>query len=513
MSALRIIFRVIYDSFYVFLSLIVLLLLLVTPADNVRLALQNHQNLHVLTTVICLSVTLLFVVLLYFARLYVNRTALANIPKPWIPIGRGEVKKSVRKMIVAGLSRSAAIAYESKPRVAPARPPTAMTDSEEAEEEEAKDVGKGRKSTLRVFKLKKAPTVEDKMGITLPPHRAVWGEIEHYGWSSPNSLDLPNLQYSSVISELPNLIEAKALTLAPPVPEAAHAEPPALDPEAIGLLQRPDNLALRQYLTQLAELGVLAPSRTTADFLSAYEYARYSTRPVSNARFRELMHLFAELLRAMRPLDPAVLAGLDGGGFSGDEKDEETDIDDDAPRRSPPSTPRSGASRDSSVLLRRQRSTASRATASTTGSGRSGGSGGSYIRRRPAQGQQQTARPPMAARVSSQGTTWGGATTYRTAPTTPKTQKTAASPSSTSSSANSFAQTRRPYEIGGGGSSASTSSIASSAAPVARSRSGRSSVASGSAGSVIVRLAGRADGDGAGGGLPYVLSLGGDLDR
>lgn len=500
MSALHIIFRVIYDSFYVFLSLIVLLLLLVTPADNVRLALQNHQNLHVLTTVICLSVTLLFVVLLYFARLYVNRTALANIPKPWIPIGRGEVKKSVRKMIVASLSRSAAIAYESKPRVAPARPPTAMTDPEEREDEEAKAEGKGRKSTLGVFKLKKAPTVEDKMGITLPPHRAVWGEIEHYGWASPNSFDLPNLQYSTVISELPNLIEAKAMTLAPPVPGTSPIEPPVLDPEAIGLLQRPDNLALRQYLTQLAELGVLAPSRTTADFLSAYEYARYSTRAISNARFRELMHLFAELLRTMQPLDPAVLIALDDG-FS--EGEEETDIDDDAPRRSPPSTPRSKASRSS--VLRRQRSTASHATTTTTSSGKSAGSGGSYIRRRP-QNQQQ-ARPQMAGRVSSQGTTWGGATTYRTAPTTPKTQKTAASPSSSSSSANSFAQTRRPYAIGVSGS-ASTSSVAS----VARSRSGRSSVASGSAGSVLIRLAGRADGAGDGG-LPYVLSLGGDSDR
>ncbi|KAH8768925.1 sucrase/ferredoxin domain-containing protein [Diaporthe sp. PMI_573] len=504
MSALHIIFRVIYDSFYVFLSLIVLLLLLVTPADNVRLALQNGQNLHVLTTVVCLSATLLFVVLLYFARLYVNRTALANIPKPWIPIGKGEVKKSVRKMIVASLSRSAAIAYESKPRVAPARPLTAMTDPEEMEEE-TKAEGNGRRSTLRVFKLKKAPTVEDKMGITLPPHRAVWGEIEHYGWSSPNSLDLPDLQYSTVISELPNLIEAKALTLAPPVaPGPTHADPPVLDPEAIGLLQRPDNLALRQYLTQLAELGVLAPSRTTADFLSAYEYARYSTRPISNARFRELMHLFAELLRAMQPLDPAVLVALlDDGGFSGDE---ESDIDDDAPRRSPPSTPRS---RHSS-LLSRQRSTASRATASTASSGRSAGSGGSYVRRRPNQQQQHPTRPQMEARVSSQGTTWGGAPTYRTAPTTPKTQKTAASPSSTSSSANSFAQTRRPYA--GGSGSISTSSIAS-ASVVARSRSGRSSVASGgSAGSVVIRLAGRGDGD-AGGGLPYVLSLGGDSDR
>lgn len=511
MSVVHIIFRVIYDSFYVFLSLIVLLLLLVTPADNLRLALQNHQNLHVLTTVICLSVTLLFVVLLYFARLYVNRSALANIPKPWIPIGRGEVKKSVRKMIVASLSRSAAIAYESKPRVAAARPPTAMTDPEEGEEDEGKAEGKTKKSTLRVFKLKKAPTVEDKMGITLPPHRAVWGEIEHYGWSSPNSLDLPDLQYSTVISELPNLIEAKALTLAPPIPESSPADPPVLDPEAIGLLQRPDNLALRQYLTQLAELGVLAPSRTTADFLCAYEYARYSTRPISNARFRELMHLFAELLRTMQPLDPGVLVAL-GDDFS--EGEEESDIDDDAPRHSPPSTPRSRASKNS--ILRRQHSTASRATTTTTSSGKSGGSGGSYIRRRPHQQQQPSTRPQMAARVSSQGTTWGGATTYRTAPTTPKTQKTAASPSpsSSSSSANSFAQTRRPYHIGdgvGGFGSASSSSIASAASRVARSRSGRSSVASGSAGSVVIRLAGRADGDG-GVGLPYVLSLGGDSE-
>lgn len=505
MSALHIIFRVIYDSFYIFLSLVVLLLLLVTPADNVRLALHNHQNLHVLTTVICLSVTLLTVVLLYFARLYVNRSALSNIPKPWIPIGKGDVKKSVRKMITAGLSRSAAIAYESKPRVSPARPPTAMTDPEDGEEEKARDEGK--KSTLRAFKLKKAPTVEDKMGITLPPHRAVWGEIEHYGWASPNSLDLPNLQYNSVISELPNLIEAKALTLAPPVPEASNVQPPVLDPEAIGLLQRPDNLALRQYLTQLAELGVLAPSRTTADFLSAYEYARYSTRPISNGRFRELMHLFAELLRTMQPLDPAVLMDLDGGLS----EDEESDIDDDAPRRSPPSTPRSPASRES--VLRRQRSTASHATATTARSGassNSGTSGGSQDRRRPRGHRQQSQqpRPQIAGRVSSQGTTWGGATTYRTAPTTPKTQKTAASPTSSLSSANSFAQSRQPYPMGGGagGSAVSTSSGAS----VSRSRSGRSSLASGSGGSVVIRLAGRADGDG---GMPYVLSLGGDLDR
>ncbi|ROV97030.1 hypothetical protein VSDG_04187 [Cytospora chrysosperma] len=277
MGWLHVVFRVIYNSLYLFLSFILLVLVCVTPADSIRQALENDQHLHILTIIICASVTIVFVLFVYFVRLYIGRTALANIPKTWIPIGKGEAKKSVRKMIAAGLSRSAAIAYESRPRVAPARPSTAMTDRT------ADDREKRKRSILRMLGLKKVSTAEDKMGITLPPHNAVWGEIEHPGWASPNSPDLPNLQYSTVISELPNLIEAKALTLAPPAP-GATAERPLLDPEAITLLQRPAHLPVRQYLARLAELRVLEASRTTADFLSAYEYARYSTRAVTNAR-------------------------------------------------------------------------------------------------------------------------------------------------------------------------------------------------------------------------------------
>ncbi|KAF3766507.1 hypothetical protein M406DRAFT_322409 [Cryphonectria parasitica EP155] len=393
------------------------------------------------------------------------RTTLANIPKHYIPIEKGEVRKSVRKMIVAGLSRSAAIAYESKPRVGGARLATADTQEERVDGDGEKNPDmQGRARTFKIFRMKKAPTAEERMGITLPPHKAVWGEIEHYGWASPNSPDLPNLQYSTVISELPNLIEAKALTLAPLAPESEPAQP-VLDPEAIALLQRPENLPLRQYLAQLAELGVLAPSRATADFLSSYDYARYSTRPISNTRFRELMHLFAEILRTMEPLDPETLRALNGA--NDDVVSSESDIDNDAPRESP-STPRSRISQPS---LRRQQSNASHATASTSSSSPSGAS---QIRR----------RPDMTVRHSSQGT-WAG--TYRTAPTTPKSRRTAVSPVSVSnSSLNSFAQTRHPYVAGGISGSSSSASLRSA----------------GSGGSII-RLS---EAVGAGE-LPYVLTL------
>lgn len=463
MSGLHLLWRVIYHSLYYFLSLILLLLLCVTPADAIRQSYNNTQRFHILIIIICLSVTLAAVTCIYFFRLYVNRTSLANIPKLYIPIDRGDVRTKVRKMIVASLSRSAAIAWESRPRAKPtgsAVPPTATTqDSQEGSRRKEED--KRERSLKRVFALKKATTAEDKMGITLPPVKPVWGEIEHYGWASPNSTDLPNLQYSTVICELPSLIEAKALTLAPPAPEST-AHDLVLDPQAIALLQRPENLALRQYLAQLAELGVLAASRTTADFLSSYDYARYSTRPISNSRFRELMHLFAEILRSMQPLDRAVLndyIDADNDGPS------ESDIDNDAPQRSP-STPRSQLTQPS---LHRQDSHASRATMSTSVSSNSNGS---QIRRH---------RPAIAPRNSSQGT-WTG--TYRTAPTTPKSKKTA--DLSPTSSLDSFAQTRAPYHIGEQTSSSSDS--------IGSGRSG---------GSVIIRLAETSDSNA----LPYVLSL------
>jgi hypothetical protein len=273
----------------------------------------------------------------------------------------------------------------------------------------------------------------------------MWGDIEHKGWASPNSPDLHNLQYSTVLSELPNLIEAKAMTLAPPDP-TSQIDPPPLDPEAVALLQRPENLSLRGYVEQLTSFGVLMADEATTNFLQQYEYARFSTRPISNARFRQIMHLFAQILRSMGPLDLEALDNDTDPSESGDSGHRGIDY-------SPSSTPRS-------------RHLSRTATRSTQGSVR---------------------RPSVAplARSSS----WMN---YRTAPNTPGSRHVVSRKSSSSSGGgsigyhNSFAQPRRPYQASSSGSSLSV-------------RSG--------AGSSVIRLATREEEDDDGEGMPYVLNL------
>ncbi|WYZ37335.1 hypothetical protein EsH8_II_000841 [Colletotrichum jinshuiense] len=424
----RAVFRFIYGSFYFVLCFLLAILLLVTPGDTIYQAYSNNQPYNIWIIAAALVLTLLIVSFIYATRLYLNKTILASIPKPWVPIEKGDVKKKVHEMITADLKRSAAIAYDARPR---AETNMLGSDTEEVFAEKQHSGGSAARKRFQLPSLKKPATTEKETGIALPPRRPVWGEIEHYGWSSPNSLDLPDLQYSTVLSELPNLIEAKALTLAPSDPTSA-ARTPLLDPDAVALLQRPVPMGLRDYLGHLAELGVISLNATTANFISTYEYARFSTRPISNARFRELMHLFAGILRGMRPLDSAVLEPMDGPS-----EGSESDIDNDAPMATNPTTPRS---------LSRS------ATQSTQGS---------YIRR----------APTTDARNSS-ANTW---LQYRTAPATPR--GTLAGAISRSSSLNSFSQTRPAY-----GPSQSTSSAS------LRSRASGSS-ASGS----VIRLATRTD--------------------
>lgn len=436
--------RVAYGSVYLFLYLVLAALILALLIDIIRQAVIRNQTFNILVIAITYIVTALVLAFNYAIRLYINRSVLASIPKSYLPIEKGDLKKHVRKMIVSGLSRSAAIAYAARPRVAP-NFPTQLLGSD-GEKPELGQAQKERRS-MPPFKLKKSVTAEDELGISLPPVKPVWGEIEHPGWGSPMSPDLPNLQYASVISELPNLIEAKSITLAPPDPDS-HTDPPMLDSEAVSLLQRTEEMGLRDYLTHLMDLGVLDTSQTTTDFIAKYEYARFSTRPLSNILFRELMHLFAEVLRGLKPLDPAVLASLIDPG-SEDDAPPESDIDNNAPM-----TPPSGhGNRTPESSIRRS------ASSSTGGSSRS------RVRR----------VPSMPVRNSS-ANTWQQS--YRTAPTTPKSKRT---PLSRSSSANSFAQTRNPYPV----SQASSGSLRSDA------------------GSVIIRLADAGDATD----MPYVLTL------
>ena len=360
------IFRVVYTSLYFLLYLLLLALLLISPADAIERSLRNGQTYNIWMLIIFYVVTISFVCFVYFVRLYVNKTVLANIPKHWLPIEEAGVKNKVRSMVVEGLDRSAAIAFESRPRV---------------EDEGPRVVGGG-------------------LGVSRELQSALWDGIEHEGWGSPKSDDFPDLQYSTVLSELPNLIEAKAMTLAPPDP-TSQEDPPLLEPEVVALLQRPSSLSLRGYVDHLASLGALTPDETTTSFLQLYEHARFSTRPLSKARFRELMDLFAEILRVMVPPD---LSALDGSSIHPSEDSYAAPSPSHPNDESRPSTPRSHVDTMSS---------------------------------------QSSLRRPLP-RTSS----------WKTYVTAPNTQQAI---SRKSSSSNSFAQTRHPYQPASGSSGASSS--------------------------------------------------------
>ncbi|PTB70047.1 hypothetical protein BBK36DRAFT_1166247 [Trichoderma citrinoviride] len=295
----KIFLRFLYRSIYLFLYVVLCGLLLITPGDTIQRSVVNRQWYNIWIIASGYVITTLVVAFVYIVRLYVNRTVLASIPKSWVPVDKGDVKEAVHKVIAAGLSRSSAIAYAARPRV-----------DEEMMGDDVHDEDYEDEARMRA---KLEEWNEQALGrdepIPMPPHRPVWGVIEHCGWASPNSPDLANLQYNNVISEMPNLIEAQALRLAPPDP-TSQSDPPMLDPEAAELLQRLPSMSLRDYIGHLASLGVAVMDETVVDFLARYEAARFSTKPVCNAEFRELLHLFAEILRSIQPLDPAVLDHL-----------------------------------------------------------------------------------------------------------------------------------------------------------------------------------------------------------
>lgn len=315
--------RIIYRSAYALLCIILVGLLLISPGDAIQRSLQNSQSYNVLILIICYVATVLIIAFVYAFRLYINKTALASIPKRWVPIERGDMKEAVYRMVTAGLNHSAAIAYLSRPRD--------LARSNDS----FRPVG-GYTPPQRL-NMKTVETVGHDVGVKLPSQRALWGEIEQDGWASPNASDLPNLQYSTVLDEIPTLLEAKALTLAPPDPESTEDQP-VIDPEAAEILQREPNMSLRQYLEHLADLGVLDMDSTASDFLDAYEYARFSKKLLSSDKFKTMMNLFAQVLRNMTG------QASQDGDLQVPHGPSETDIDSDAPLATNPTTPRSNYS-------------------------------------------------------------------------------------------------------------------------------------------------------------------------
>ncbi|KAF2264616.1 hypothetical protein CC78DRAFT_532992 [Lojkania enalia] len=295
-------FRIWYSTTYSVLFFFLVILLAVTPAETIYQSINSRelQKPFVIGGVYVLTV--LIVLLVYATRLYTNRTVLAAIPKPYIPIEDGEVGSMVRRIIVKALRRSAIVAWDSRPRD--------VQNEKKAEEEGASrpQTAERNHSTWRRRSHFRPSTI-----IPVSPESPPWGHISHPGWASPASPDLPNLQYWNVVTELPNLIEAKAVSLAPPDPAmegqipSIHNTPVLPDAQIVTLLQRPQTMGLRDYFSRLASYGLINPPCLGPKFLSQYEYARFSTQSLTEIEFRALMGVFADILNGMTELDPALI--------------------------------------------------------------------------------------------------------------------------------------------------------------------------------------------------------------
>lgn len=269
---------------FFFFALILVCLVLLTPADAIYQCYETNRLTNIFFIAGAYVITFILAALIYATRIYTNRNALTDIPKAWIPVEKEDVNKSVRRLVKEGLARSAVIAYQARPR----------------------DVSNDDDN------------FQGYQTLLIDSERPPWGNVEHPGWSSPTSPDLPNLSYRTVIQELPSLIEAKAVSLAPA--DAFSSSP--LDPfgppgdlttqslpdtRVVEVLQRSSSMGLREYIRHLTSLGAIYPPELGLEFLALYEAARFSPRELHETEFRELMHLFAEILRGMTSLAPPII--------------------------------------------------------------------------------------------------------------------------------------------------------------------------------------------------------------
>ena len=293
-------FRTVYLSAYVIFFLALVLLLAVTPGDHIYQTISNHKLGNVFVVGGTYLLTGLIAVFIYASRLYTNRTALAAIPKPYLPIEDGEISRSVRKMIVRNRERSALVLLQTKPRAHPVN----VKDVEEQRIRRSTDSGRGRAGKSKAEKLPKNRVME------IDPQDPPWGTIVHPGWSPPDSENLPDLQFSTVISELPNLLEARAVSLTPPDrafdfmarEERLPVQAPP-DPEIVARLQRRPQQCLRNYLGSLLAMRIVRDECLVEDFLEVYEGARFSTDAVTEAEFHTLMLRFSNLLASVSEMD------------------------------------------------------------------------------------------------------------------------------------------------------------------------------------------------------------------
>ncbi|KIW62380.1 hypothetical protein PV04_10560 [Phialophora macrospora] len=283
--AREIIFRIFYSTSFTAVFILLIIFSAVTPADTIYESYKRNRLIDIFLIAGVYVFTALLAVLIYASRLYTNRSVLKDIPKTFMPIEKEDLPgRRVHRLIQECLERSAVIAFQVRPR---------------STRLEHDTVNAG----MRMLALTKTKSSTDQ---TIEPS---WGNIAHAGWSSPASKELPGLEYATVVDELVDLVEAKAVSLAPidPLAEPGPDGSPIPDPRVIEEIARSGNMGMRTYLRYLIEIGVVPDNSLTVAFLAAYEKARFSSEPLSDEDFQALMRMFAELLRQMTPAEVDLL--------------------------------------------------------------------------------------------------------------------------------------------------------------------------------------------------------------
>jgi hypothetical protein len=332
-GAREVLFRIFYSTSFTIVFLILVSFVAVSPADKIYQSYRRNRIVDIFIEAGAYILTALIAVFLYASRLYTNRSVLREIPKTYLPIEKEDLPaKRVHRLIEECLARSAVVAYYAKPRA-------------RRIEVEVPNAGQRMLAITRQTKTHhhEHHLTEYEQGLLEP----TWGTINHPGWQSPAAEEMPGLEFASVVDELIDLVEAKAVSLAPPDPLATPNEdgttPP--DPRVVDQLARPDNAGMRQYLSILTDIGVVPETELSEEFTLRYEKARFSATPTTDRDFKVLMRMFAELLRSMQPVD------IDMLNLTHDDDDDDDDPNDDLePHNKRPSRARPPSSAGASTF-------------------------------------------------------------------------------------------------------------------------------------------------------------------
>jgi hypothetical protein len=304
-------FQIWYSSAFLTVAFITWVGTLVSPADLIYSCIRIRNIPNGIAVGAIYVGTIIVAFFIWSSRIYTNRATLKEIPRSYIPVDKGEVPRKVHKMIKRQWDRSAIVAWDSRPRDLTEE----LAELREVQVDEESE-RHGIHALLRSH-AQKSTVISPDVAL------AAWGTISHPGWTSSDNVALPNLEYYRVFVELPNLIEAKAVSLAPPDPVFLQADTldsgiaPIPDARIVAFLQRPGTQGLREYLTHLGDLNVISPPDTAEIFLAQYERARFSTCPLSEQDFTNLMAAFSALLTGMTELDPAIIEMELDGSSSG----------------------------------------------------------------------------------------------------------------------------------------------------------------------------------------------------